>query len=60
MINTFVSVMQAGSFSQLSAIFYAGLLIVAAGAVAVLVFAPKTAPDAPPPKEEPKPEAAHA
>ena len=40
-INTFVSVAQAGNYDQLSPIFYAGLLIVVAGAVTVLVFAPK-------------------
>ena len=59
-INTFVSVLQAGNYDQLSAIFYAGLLIVVAGAVAVLVFAPKSAPHAPPAEAEAKPETAHA
>ncbi len=58
-VNTFVSVLQAGNLNQLSAIFYAGLLIVAAGAVAVLVFAPKSAPHEPPAPAKPEAEAAH-
>ncbi len=44
-INTFVSVSQAGQWADLHAMFYAGLIVVAAGAVTVLVFAPK--PDKP-------------
>jgi hypothetical protein len=60
-INTFVSVAQAGNYDQLSPIFYAGLLIVVAGAVTVLVFAPKAGghPPANAPAEGAK-EAAHA
>jgi MFS family permease len=60
-INTFVSVLQAGNFDQLSVIFYAGLLIVVAGAVTVLVFAPKPERHASPPAEnKPAHEAAPA
>lgn len=40
-INTFVSVIQASNYNQLQPMFYAGLIVVAAGAVTVLVFAPK-------------------
>jgi hypothetical protein len=40
-INTFASVLRAGTFSELPAMFYAGLIVVAAGAVTVLVFSPK-------------------
>ncbi len=60
-INTFVSVMQSGSFSQLHPIFYAGLILVAAGAVTVLVFSPKSpAPHGAHPKPSPAPETAKA
>jgi hypothetical protein len=45
-INTFVSIIQTGNY-ELSPWFYAGLIIVAGGAVTVLVFAPKAAPHAP-------------
>jgi hypothetical protein len=58
-INTFVSVAQAGNLSELHAMFYAGLIVVAAGAVTVLVFAPK--PDKHgPATPSAKPTAAHA
>ncbi|HEX3727003.1 MAG TPA: hypothetical protein VHV08_12200, partial [Pirellulales bacterium] len=40
-INTFVSLIQSGNFHQLHPMFYAGLIVVAAGAVTVLVFAPR-------------------
>jgi hypothetical protein len=40
-INTFVSVTQSGSWGQVQAMFYAGLIVVMAGAVTVLIFAPK-------------------
>jgi hypothetical protein len=40
-INTFVSVLRAGNYDQLHPMFYAGLIVVAAGAVTVLVFSPK-------------------
>ncbi|HEY2895130.1 MAG TPA: hypothetical protein VGJ16_12980, partial [Pirellulales bacterium] len=46
-INTFVSVLQAGNYDQLHLMFFAGLLVVIAGAVTVLVFAPKGVPHAP-------------
>ncbi len=59
-INTFVSVTQAGQWGDLHAMFFAGLIVVVAGAVTVLVFAPKPAPHAPPPSEEPNPETATA
>jgi hypothetical protein len=42
-INTFVSVTQTGQWGDLHAFFYAGLIVVIAGAVTVLVFAPKPA-----------------
>jgi hypothetical protein len=40
-INTFVSIWQSGAWHELHPMFYAGLIVVAAGAVSVLVFAPK-------------------
>jgi hypothetical protein len=40
-INTFVSLVQSGAFGQIGPIFYAGLIVVVAGAVTVLVFAPR-------------------
>lgn len=47
-INTFVSLLAAGEMSDLHPMFYAGLIVVAAGAVTVLIFAPKAhAPHAP-------------
>jgi hypothetical protein len=61
-INTFVSVTQSGQWGDLHAMFYAGLIVVAAGAVTVLVFAPKPehahAAPAPPAPPAPAPEAA--
>lgn len=60
-INTFVSVLQAGNYDQLHLMFFAGLLVVIAGAVTVLVFAPKAAPHAPhAPAHEPVAEPAPA
>jgi hypothetical protein len=58
-VNTFVSVTQSGSWGDLHTMFYAGLIVVMAGAVTVLVFAPKPAPHAPP-ADAKSPEAAHA
>ena len=49
-INTFVSLIQTGNF-ELHPFFYAGLIVVAAGAVTVLIFAPKSAPHAAPPAD---------
>ena len=47
-INTFVSLLAAGEVDSLHPMFYAGLIVVAAGAVTVLIFAPKAhAPHAP-------------
>jgi hypothetical protein len=43
-INTFVSMISAGTWSQADPIFFAGLLLVIAGAVTVLIFAPKSTP----------------
>jgi drug/metabolite transporter (DMT)-like permease len=40
-VNTFVSVTQSGSWGELHSMFFAGLIVVMAGAVTVLVFAPK-------------------
>lgn len=58
-INTFVSVIQAGNYSELHPMFFAGLIVVAAGAVTVLIFSPKGAPHAAPhvdaPPKEPAP-----
>ena len=60
-INTFVSVVQAGNYDQLHLMFYAGLIVVVAGAVTVLVFAPKPAPHAAPHSgPEPTPQPAEA
>jgi hypothetical protein len=46
-INTFVSIWQSGGWHELHPMFYAGLIVVAAGAVSVLVFAPKADAHAP-------------
>ncbi len=58
-VNTFVSVTQAGQWGDLHAMFFAGLIVVVAGAVTVLVFAPKPAPHHPP-ADDKKAEAAPA
>jgi hypothetical protein len=58
-VNTFVGVTQAGQWDQVQPMFYASLIVVAAGAVTVLVFAPKpTAPHPEPKPAEPAGEAA--
>ncbi len=49
-VNTFVSLFASGGFSDLHPLFYAGLIVVAAGAVTVLVFSPKGAPHPAPSK----------
>jgi hypothetical protein len=60
-VNTFVSVTQAGQWGELHVMFFAGLIVVIAGAVTVLVFAPKPEPHAAPPAPaEPTPETASA
>ncbi len=43
-MNTFVTVLTEGTFSQLQPEFFGALLLVAAGAVTALVFVPKGAP----------------
>jgi hypothetical protein len=45
-INTFVSIATAKQLSAISPFFYAGLIVVIAGAVSVLIFAPRGAPHA--------------
>ena len=40
-INTFISIAMSGNISSISPFFYAGLIVVVAGAVSVLVFAPR-------------------
>jgi hypothetical protein len=59
-VNTFVSVTQAGQWGDLHAMFFAGLIVVVAGAVTVLIFAPKPAPHHPPAADAAGAEAAHA
>jgi hypothetical protein len=56
-INTFVSVLTNPklSFADASPFFYAGLIIVAVGAVVVLVFAPKPKHAAHAPAHSPEP-----
>jgi hypothetical protein len=49
-INTFTTMTQFGSWGHAGPIFYAGLLLVIAGACTVLVFAPKGTPHAAPAK----------
>ncbi len=49
-VNTFTTMFAAGTWSQAHPVFFAGLLLVVAGAITVLVFAPKGAPHAAPPK----------
>lgn len=53
-VNTLTTILTKGSFAEVNPIFFAGLIIVAVGAVTVLVFAPKGAhkpAPAPPPAE---------
>jgi hypothetical protein len=45
-INTFTSLITKGNWDKVGVPFYAGLIIVIAGAVTVLLFAPKAAPHA--------------
>ncbi|HEX3869066.1 MAG TPA: hypothetical protein VHV77_01390 [Pirellulales bacterium] len=40
-INTFVSIASAKNIGEINPLFYAGLIVVVAGAVTVLIFAPK-------------------
>jgi hypothetical protein len=53
-VNTFISIITAQQLSSISPFFYAGLIVVVAGAVSVLVFAPRGAPHATP-AAQPKP-----
>ena len=59
-VNTFVSVTQSGSWGELHVMFYAGLIVVVAGAVTVLVFSPKPEPHAAHADAKPSTEAAPA
>jgi hypothetical protein len=43
-INTFISIATAPSLTSISPFFYAGLIVVVAGAVSVLIFAPRGKP----------------
>jgi hypothetical protein len=43
-VNTFISMAMTPNLSAISPLFYAGLIIVVAGAVSVLIFAPRGAP----------------
>jgi hypothetical protein len=51
-VNTFISIVLSGNVSTISPFFYAGLIVVVAGAVSVLVFAPRGGP---PPHAVPQP-----
>ncbi len=46
-INTLTSILTAKDLGEINPLFYAGLIVVVAGAVTVLVFAPKGKPHAP-------------
>jgi hypothetical protein len=54
-VATIVSTARQGLMDQLCAFFYAGLILVIAGAAMVLVFAPKGGPHAPSPDPAPAP-----
>ena len=54
-VNTLVSVAQSGAAGPINPIFIAGLILTVAGAVTVLVFAPRSHPPAPAPDEEKAP-----
>ena len=59
-VNTFISIAMAQNVGSISPFFYAGLIVVVAGAVSVLVFAPRGAPahvpaNAPKPTPAPQP-----
>ena len=58
-VNTFTTVVAEGTYTDLSPLFLASLIVVIAGAATVLVFAPRhakpaagAAPSAPPPSED--------
>lgn len=59
-VNTLTTMLTKGNFSNVNPVFYAGLIIVAVGAVTVLVFAPKGGhKPAPAPAPPPEPAAVH-
>jgi len=53
-VNTFIAVSRTGGFGEIGPVFYAGLIAVIAGAVTVLLFAPKAHPLAPAATPAPK------
>ncbi len=60
-VNTFTTVLAEGTYKELSPLFLASLIVVIAGAITVLIFAPRHAKPAAeqkpqPPAEEPGPE----
>lgn len=54
-VNTFVSIATAKQIASISPFFYAGLIVVVAGAVSVLVFSPKPTAQPPAAAKEPEP-----
>jgi hypothetical protein len=54
-VNTFVALTKSGMVGEVGALFIAGLILVAAGAVTVLIFAPRAPAHAPPPTEPTSP-----
>jgi hypothetical protein len=54
-VNTFVVLAQKGAVSHIGPLFIAGLILVAAGAVTVLIFAPRAPAHAPAPTEPTSP-----
>lgn len=61
-VNTFLTMFLSKTYNQAQPIFFAGLIMVVAGAVTVLLFAPKAAakPAAQPAPRPPKPARSHA
>ena len=59
-VSTLVSILNARNLGEISPFFYAGLIVVIAGAVTVLIFAPRGQPhkQAEPPPSAPAPEPA--
>jgi hypothetical protein len=57
-INTFISIATAKEITNISPFFYAGLIVVVAGAVSVLIFSPKPAPEEKPVAKAPEQETA--
>ncbi len=52
-VNTMIAILSEKQVGEIGPIFYAGLLMVIAGAATVLIFAPKGAPHAAAPKPQP-------